>query len=79
MPDDRLDQLRVDHAADAYLGGEPPDLGPMRALAEHEELADAVSRVADGYGRPLPAEGPQPLHVIERTADVFPMILGVGR
>jgi hypothetical protein len=34
MSDDRLHQLRVDHAADAYLGDEPPELGPMRALAE---------------------------------------------
>ena len=31
------------------------------------------------HGRALPARGPQPMHVLDRTADVFPMILGVGR
>ena len=44
------DLFRVDHAADAYLGDEPPDLGPLRALAERAELADAVSGLTDGYG-----------------------------
>jgi len=28
----------------------------MRALAEREELAEAMSRLADGYGRPPPAD-----------------------
>jgi hypothetical protein len=33
-----------------------PDLRPLRALAEREELADARARLADGFGHPLPAE-----------------------
>jgi hypothetical protein len=36
----------------------PPDLRPLRTLAEGEELADARARVADGLGNPLPAEDP---------------------
>src|ERR1017187_6122441 len=44
------DLFRVDHAADAYLVDEPPDLGPLRALAERAELADAVAGLADGNG-----------------------------
>lgn len=31
MPDLRIHPLRGDHAADAYLGDEPPDLGPLRS------------------------------------------------
>jgi hypothetical protein len=31
------DAFRVDHAADACLGDEPPDLSPLRALAERAE------------------------------------------
>ena len=34
MPEDRLSQLRKGYAEDDYLGLEPPDLGPLRALAE---------------------------------------------
>src|ERR1022692_356931 len=52
------DLFRVDHAADAYLGDEPPDLGPLRALAERAELADAVSGLTDGYGRRLADSDP---------------------
>lgn len=58
MSVDRLDQLKTGYSAEAYLGEEPPDLGPLRAVAEREELADAVSRLADAYGRPLPADDP---------------------
>jgi hypothetical protein len=58
MPEDRLSQFRAGYAADAYLEEEPPDLGPLRAVAGREELADAVARVADAYGRPLPADDP---------------------
>ena len=47
MRDDRLNQLRAGYAADDYCGDEPPDLGPPHALAEREELADAMSRLAD--------------------------------
>jgi hypothetical protein len=54
MPSNRLDQLRADHDGEISLE-EPPDLGPLRDLAEREELADAVSRLADSYGHPLPA------------------------
>jgi hypothetical protein len=31
---------------------------PMRALGSREEFADAVSRLADSYRRPLPADDP---------------------
>ncbi len=37
---------------------QPPDLGPLRALAEREELADARAGLAYGLGRPLPAGDP---------------------
>jgi hypothetical protein len=36
----------------------PPDLRPLRALAEGEELADARARVGDGLGYPLSADDP---------------------
>jgi hypothetical protein len=53
-----MSEIRIRHLrqgyADDYQGDGPPDLGPLRALAEREELTDAVSRLADGYGRPLP-------------------------
>ncbi len=41
-----------------YQGDGPPDLGPPRALAEQEELADAASCLADGYGQPLGEDDP---------------------
>jgi len=56
MSQDRLHQIRRVFADDASQGGEPPDLGPLRALAEAEELADAAARLTDSYGRPLPAD-----------------------
>jgi hypothetical protein len=37
---------------------QPPDLRPLRALAEREELADARARLADGLGHPLPSGDP---------------------
>ena len=37
MSDDRLYEVRPGYEADAYLADEPPDLGPMRALAERED------------------------------------------
>ena len=58
MPDDRLQQIRRGYAEADYLTEEPPDLGPLRALAETAELAEAVARLADAYGRPLPADDP---------------------
>jgi hypothetical protein len=56
VPDDRLQQIRRGYADDGSLGDEPPDLGPLLALAESAELAAAVARLADAYGRPLPAD-----------------------
>jgi hypothetical protein len=58
MSEDRTRGLRPGDGEDGYRVDEPPDLGPLRTLAEREELADAVSRLADGYGRPLPAGDP---------------------
>ena len=58
MADHRIHPLRVDHAADAYLGEEPPDLGPVRALAERSELAGAVAGLTDSYGDPLAPDDP---------------------
>ncbi|MGD0373595.1 MAG: hypothetical protein ABSB01_03265 [Streptosporangiaceae bacterium] len=58
MSDDRLNQFRAGYAVDAYIGDEPPDLDPLRALAERAELADAVTRLCDSYGRPLPDDDP---------------------
>jgi hypothetical protein len=58
MSHDHLPPLREDHAADAYAGEEPPDLGPLRALAKREELAEAAARLTDENGRPLPHDDP---------------------
>ncbi len=57
MSGNRVDRLRADHTGEMYLG-EAPDLVPLRDLAEREELADAASRLADSYGRPLSADDP---------------------
>jgi hypothetical protein len=58
MSQNRSHQIRRGFADDASHGGGPPDLAPLRALAEHEELADATGRLADAYGRPLHADDP---------------------
>jgi hypothetical protein len=58
MSQDGLHQIRRGFAADASQDDGPPDLGPLRALAEHEELADATGRLADACGRPLHADDP---------------------
>ena len=58
MSEDRLQQIRRGFAADASQGEGPPNLGPLRALAVREELADAAGRLADAYGRPLRADDP---------------------
>ncbi len=55
MSQDRLRQIRRGFADDASQDDEPPNLSPLRALTEAEELADAAARLADSYGRPLPA------------------------
>ena len=54
MPEDRLSQLRKGYAEEDYSDLEPPDLGPLRALAEIAEFAEAMGRLADAHGRPLP-------------------------
>jgi hypothetical protein len=53
MSQDRLRQIRTGFADDTSQDDGPPDLGPLRALAEREELADATGRLADAYGCPL--------------------------
>jgi hypothetical protein len=58
MSQDRVRQIRRGFAGGASQVGEPPDLGPLRALAEREELADATGRLTDAYGRPLQDDDP---------------------
>jgi hypothetical protein len=58
MAHPHLPPLRLDHASDAYSGDERPDLQPLWALAEREELAEAAERLTDAYGRPLPHDDP---------------------
>jgi hypothetical protein len=58
MSEDRLHQIRRGFADNASQIDEPPDLGPLRALAESEELADATGRLTDAYGRPLRDDDP---------------------
>ncbi len=53
MSQDRLRQIRSGFTDGASQDDGPPDLGPLRVLAEREELADAAGRLADVYGRPL--------------------------
>jgi hypothetical protein len=55
MPEEQARQLNQDDSDDYF---QPPDLRPLRALAEREELADARARLADGLGNPLPADDP---------------------
>jgi hypothetical protein len=55
MPEE---QSRNPDQGEHYGEFQPPDLRPLRALAEREELADARDRLADGLGHPLPAEDP---------------------
>jgi hypothetical protein len=55
MPERRSRQLDQGDPEDDFR---PPDLRPLRTLAEGEELADARARVADGLGNPLPADDP---------------------
>ncbi len=52
------DQSRHVSQGDSEDDFQPPDLRPLRALAEGEELADARARLADGLGHPLPAGDP---------------------
>jgi hypothetical protein len=55
MPEDQSSQLDQGDPEEDF---QPPDLRPLRALAEHEELADARARLADALGQPLPADDP---------------------
>jgi hypothetical protein len=55
MPEDQSCQLGQGDPEDDF---QPPDLRPLRALAEREELSDARARLADGLGHPLPAGDP---------------------
>jgi hypothetical protein len=55
MPEEQACQFNQGDPDDDY---QPPDLRPLRALAEREELADARARLADGLGNPLPADDP---------------------
>jgi hypothetical protein len=55
MSEDQSRDLGRDEHRDEF---QPPDLRPLRALAESEELADARARLADGLGHPLPAGDP---------------------
>ena len=55
MPEDQSRHLDQGEPEDEF---QPPDLRPLRALAEREELADARARLADGLGHPLPADDP---------------------
>jgi hypothetical protein len=51
----RSDQLNRDYAEDGF---QPPDLRPLRALAEREELADARDRLTGGLRNPLRSGDP---------------------
>src|ERR1700685_837822 len=55
MPEERSDQLNQDYAEDGF---QPPDLRPLRALADREELANARDRLSDGLCNSLPPDGP---------------------
>jgi hypothetical protein len=55
MPEDQSRQLGQGDREDDF---QPPDLRPLRALAECEELADARARVADGLRHSLTADDP---------------------
>ena len=55
MPEEQSRQLDQGDAEDDF---QPPDLRPLRTLAEGGELADARARIADGLGNPLSADDP---------------------
>jgi hypothetical protein len=52
------DQSRQIGQGDPEDDFQPPDLRPLRALAEREELADARAHLTDALGHPLPADDP---------------------
>jgi hypothetical protein len=55
MPEEQFSDLNLGDPEDDF---QPPDLRPLRTLAEREELADARARLADGLGHPLLAGDP---------------------
>jgi hypothetical protein len=55
MSEESSRQLEQAYAEDDF---QPPDLRPLRALAEREELADARDRLSNGLGNPLPSGDP---------------------
>jgi hypothetical protein len=55
MSDEVFEQL----GHDADDGLQAPDLRPLRAAAEREELAEAQTRLADGFGNPLRSSDPR--------------------
>ena len=69
MSENRLRWISRGFADDASQSDGPPDLGPLRALAEREEFAEATERLADAYGRSLRDDDPlRPLaHDIARA------------
>lgn len=69
MSEDRSHQIRSGFADDTSQSDGPPDLGPLRALAEREEFAEATERLAHAYGRSLRDDDPlRPLaHNIARA------------
>jgi hypothetical protein len=56
MPDDHRERQAGGDTDDSWLA--QPDLGPVQALADRAELAEAVSRLAGDYGRPLRPDDP---------------------
>jgi hypothetical protein len=58
MPDDHRERQAAEGPNGDSLTGARPDLGPLQALADRAELADAVSRLAGEYGRPLRPDDP---------------------
>jgi hypothetical protein len=55
MPEDPSHQAEQCYGKDCF---QPPDLRPLRALAEREELADARACLTDGLGHTLAANDP---------------------
>jgi hypothetical protein len=58
MPDHDPGPRQPDHTGSVYPDDQPPGVGPLRALADRAELADAACAVTDGYGQRLPAHDP---------------------
>lgn len=50
MSEDQSRQVSEDYVEDGF---QPPDLRPLRELAEREELADARACLGAGFGNPL--------------------------